>query len=539
MGNHTSRPTALQTGIESSTRDEEQFAASLMLAEPYCRRAALESIPQGDIADSACRAVVFAIRQLGAAGDPIDPATIANWLRDSGDLGSVVSIADISRIMQASAGSSAHLTYYAGRVRDAAIARYLRQGMERTLATTGTSARDAAELLGKVAELAETGHQRQAAAIAAETPQDRRRRLGIQTGDELVVRHPKQQREVVAGLFRQGELVTLTGTSKAGKSWYALRLARAVSEGRPWLGRDTLAGQVLFLDFELRPETLSHRVRVTREDPNKPDGESLLFRSLRGVRNGWAVATRILEAFGPQDNLRLVVIDPLYAAYAASGRVDENDNVAAGDFMRELIGHCDRLGCSMLTIGHAAKGQTGGRALIDFTAGAGAFSRAADAILALRDHEQDDHYVRQSVCRSLRSPPDETIRVVFPEGGGLDYELAPDVEPKLLPQGGKRKPKPTAETVSGAADGSWSPARADEPRASPQAAAAALINAGHRHQKAAAADRIHEWFGVSKAAARGLVRDAVGGGYLREWDEGRKAFVGPPEVSNSTLPELG
>jgi hypothetical protein len=537
MGQSTLR-NASRASIVTADRVERQLAGALILAEPERRRAALESVYQGDIADAAVGAVVRAIRQLVADGRPVDPVQIADVLTRRGEWEEVVSGTQLSEMMN-SVASAADLAFYADEVAAAGAARYAKGETEKMVSLIGTSGRDAAEWKAKFAEVHAVLDQRATARRHAETPQDRRRRLGLMTGKEMVAAHPKEKPEVVSGLFRQGELVTLTSTTKAGKTWYALRLARAVSEGRPWLGRRTEAGPVLYLDFELQPANLSARIKAIMGGDEPPDSDQLLYRALRGVRDGWGKSRQILESFGPDDGLRLVVIDPLYKAFAASGGKDESDNVAAGEFMHELIEHCDRLGCALLTTGHAAKGQTGERALTDLTSGAGAFSRAADAILALRQGPFDKHLVHQAILRSLPSPPDETIRVVFPDGRGWDYELAPDVEPVVFTGRGKPPAKPTAETISGDADIKWDPAPAGKPKPNPETAAAALLSAGHRHQKAAAADRIHEWFGVSKAAAKGLVRDAVDGGYLREWDEGRKAFVGPPDVSNRTLPELG
>ena len=53
---------------------------------------------------------------------------------------------------------------------------------------------------------------------------------------------------------------------KTGKSWLAADLALSCAAGTDWLGLyRAKQGNVLFIDNELHPETLSHRIRLVAE----------------------------------------------------------------------------------------------------------------------------------------------------------------------------------------------------------------------------------------------------------------------------------
>ena len=73
-----------------------------------------------------------------------------------------------------------------------------------------------------------------------------------------------EEKWVVVELIPAG-LSVLSGPPKQGKSWMALRLGTATATGRPFLGRDTNQGRVLFLVLEDGARRAQKRLRMMPE----------------------------------------------------------------------------------------------------------------------------------------------------------------------------------------------------------------------------------------------------------------------------------
>lgn len=145
-------------------------------------------------------------------------------------------------------------------------------------------------------------------------------------------------------------LTLLAGAPKKGKSWLALHLALCVAAGRPFLGRDTVQGQVLYLDLESRryrvqeratrlcPGELPHGLFMAHQAPRMEDG---LYQGL----SRWAQA---------QPRPRLVIVDTM-GRIKGQGRGRENayeaDTRMLGEAQRFALDH----GLSLLMVHHLRK----------------------------------------------------------------------------------------------------------------------------------------------------------------------------------------
>ena len=83
-----------------------------------------------------------------------------------------------------------------------------------------------------------------------------------------------QGAEIVEGLFREGDIVTLSGWMGIGKSPLLKDWAIAVSSGIPWCGRQTAQRPVLMIDFEAKEwaflpalQRMAHRVGIAGVPP--------------------------------------------------------------------------------------------------------------------------------------------------------------------------------------------------------------------------------------------------------------------------------
>lgn len=109
--------------------------------------------------------------------------------------------------------------------------------------------------------------------------------------------------EPVKGLIVEGATF-LAGASKIGKSWLVLALACAVAAGKPFLGRATLQGNVLYLALEDSLRRLQTRLNQLHENP----GAALEFETKCKPLNGGLI-DELREWAQGKERPRLIIID--------------------------------------------------------------------------------------------------------------------------------------------------------------------------------------------------------------------------------------
>ncbi|MCL4211250.1 MAG: AAA family ATPase [Phycisphaeraceae bacterium] len=245
---------------------------------------------------------------------------------------------------------------------------------------------------------------------------------------DLLAACPSLRPAVIERLLREGETMNVIASPKTGKSWLVLDLAIAVATGRPWLGRfATTAGDVLIIDNELHGETSANRIpKVAKARGVAIDdfADRLFVRNLRGGLQDIVTLGAFFRDIEP-GRFRLIVLDAFYR-FLPSG-MDENANAD----MAMLYNHIDRyaadLRCSFVLIHHATKGNQSGKAVTDVGAGAGSQSRATDAHLVLRPHEENDVVVLEAAVRSWPPLDGTCLRWAFPV-----WDVAEDLDPRRL-----------------------------------------------------------------------------------------------------------
>ncbi|MDZ4848505.1 MAG: AAA family ATPase [Pirellulaceae bacterium] len=239
---------------------------------------------------------------------------------------------------------------------------------------------------------------------------------------------------IVDGLLRRGEVCNIIASPKIGKSFLAGGLAWSVATGQPWLGFDTVFGNVLILDNELHPETLSNRLwRIAQEMEidTTDDIDTIDVMSLRGQS---APIHSLEQHFGNDyDRYSLIVLDALYRTLPEG--TNENDNAAMMAVYNWLDRHAARMNAAFVVVHHSSKGDQSDKSITDVGSGAGSISRAADTHLIIRPHEQPGFAVLEAVTRSFKSPDPLTIQWCYP------IWQASTLEPEI-----KRKKPPRAET---------------------------------------------------------------------------------------------
>lgn len=97
-------------------------------------------------------------------------------------------------------------------------------------------------------------------------------------------------KHIVKGLITEGVGI-VAAAQKMGKTWFCLQLAGAVAQGRPFLGRETSKGSVIYFDLEqaeqlrqerlriLMPEGAPENLYLASEAPAIGDGFEAMLRS--------------------------------------------------------------------------------------------------------------------------------------------------------------------------------------------------------------------------------------------------------------------
>lgn len=215
---------------------------------------------------------------------------------------------------------------------------------------------------------------------------------------------------LVEGLIRRGERTVVGGASKSFKSWAALDLAISVSQGLPWLGRETSEARTLVVNLELPEWNVARRIAdIAKARSLTLRPQSLAVWTVRGAARKAVDVFEAIERHGK--DIGLVVIDPAYKLFA--GR-DEN---AAGE-VAEFLSGFDRLtaglGAAVVIPAHFSKGPQAGKESMDRISGSGVFARDPDSILTLTRHEVEDAFTFEATLRTF--PPTEpfVVRWEFP-----------------------------------------------------------------------------------------------------------------------------
>jgi hypothetical protein len=245
---------------------------------------------------------------------------------------------------------------------------------------------------------------------------------------ELVLDHPRLQKPVLEGLLRTGEILNLVASPKTGKSWLVADLAIAVATGRVWLGLfPAPRGEVLLIDNELDGSTLANRipkVAAARDTAVDAFSDSVFVETLRG---NLADIFQLEEYFDEVEPGRfaLIILDALFRFMPAD--MDENSNGAMTAVYNRLDQYARRLQSAIAVVHHTSKGLQGDKSVTDVGAGAGSQSRAADAHLVLRPHQEENVFVVDAAVRSWPPVRSRCLRWDFPV-----FHLADDLDPADL-----------------------------------------------------------------------------------------------------------
>lgn len=214
---------------------------------------------------------------------------------------------------------------------------------------------------------------------------------------------------LVRGVLPDIGVVVLSSPPGTGKSFCAYDLAGAVIRGRPWFGRRTKRGAVIYCAAEgaptLRVKAYMLANRLRTEDM---DGLNLLLDAPPILDED--LVRELLDVWQPLAPVKLVVVDTLSRAIAGE---DENSNEA----MSAVIAGADRLAkalhCCVMLVHHPPKhgtGPRGGSALLGGVETSLTIDRLADTrtLRVEKQREgQDDFAVGCFTLRTVDVDEDE------------------------------------------------------------------------------------------------------------------------------------
>jgi len=238
---------------------------------------------------------------------------------------------------------------------------------------------------------------------------------------------------LVDGLLHKGSKLVLGGSSKSFKTWSLLDLALSVATGSTWIDRQTSAGKVLFVNFEIQPCAWQRRILAVAgaKGIELAAGQIVLW-NLRGYGADFReLVPKVIQKCRGQD-FALIVLDPIYKLY---GKTDEN---AAGDvaaLLNSLESLATETGAAIAFGAHFAKGNASGKEAIDRISGSGVFARDPDSLLIFTKHETDDAFTVEPILRNFAPVAPFAVRWEFPL-----MHLSADLDPAKLKQTGGRKP---------------------------------------------------------------------------------------------------
>ena len=378
----------------------------------------LDQLTPDDFYDVRHKEALAALRCLRIDGKPLDTVACVQWLRDKGRLDQAGGFEYVSKLPEQTPSPGNFATYLEA-VQDKAARR--------------AALRDAGEL----AHLAENtaipaSVLREAARKMAEAYSKGSCRLPEITDAAAFVAQPIQQpSELIKGMLHQGSKLVLGGGSKSFKTWTLLDLALSVAHGRPWLGRETIQGNVAYLNFEIQHWSWQRRINaVAAAKGITIEPGRLALWNLRGCAANY---TPILPQI--RDRLKadfsLIILDPIYKLY---GQTDENKASDVARLLNAIEDLCVETNAAVAFGSHFSKGNQANKESIDRISGSGVFARDPDSLLVFTKHETEDAFTVEATLRNFAPVEPFVVRWEYPL-------MSPDagLDPTRLKKAGGRK----------------------------------------------------------------------------------------------------
>ena len=217
--------------------------------------------------------------------------------------------------------------------------------------------------------------------------------------------------ELIHGVLYQGAKLMLSAPSKARKTYLLADLGVCIAYGLPWLGRETTAGSVIYLNFELQPFALRERLRAICAAHGVAVPSSLHLWNLRGHRADLSRIRAELLAASKRLNVSLLIFDPVYKLLNGHS---ENDAAEIAGLLGEVEAVAFETGAGVAFAHHFAKGSASAKESIDRASGSGVWARDPDAVVTLTPNTAEDCLGVEMHLRNFAPVEPFAVRWQFP-----------------------------------------------------------------------------------------------------------------------------
>lgn len=262
--------------------------------------------------------------------------------------------------------------------------------------------------------------------------------------DDLLAHDFGEAKFIVKDLIADESVTILGGVQKGGKSWMALQISQCVAAGEPFLGRETVAGPVLYLALEDGGRRLKDRLKKQRAGMGDPKAGLPMRLRFKQLKLDTAEGQEKLIEYAAR-RPRLLIIDTLAAA--KGGKTDESDSGLMADLFNGLRSLAQTYKVAILVVHHHGKYVSGDPA--HDLRGSTAIGAAADVLLGLyrvrrrkggeaAQHgggfdPDDDGGVDFYLKARGRDIEDVTIKVTFGAKTDWQWKECDPAEPTLAP----------------------------------------------------------------------------------------------------------
>jgi RecA-family ATPase len=205
---------------------------------------------------------------------------------------------------------------------------------------------------------------------------------------------------IVHGLIHRGEFHLITAKAKVGKSWMALTIAHAVSEGikcLEWF--ETVKSKVLIIQTEIGPSQIRERAMLIFGDSITKESDHVFFLNQRiklDTQEGLDALDQLINEVKPD----IVFLDPLYTLHNSN----EDSSTEMAPLLSDIRDLAIKNNIAILMIHHQGKSREGGQQTGHKARGSSSFADAPDASWTMEKIEGSSGIRLSFETRNISSP---------------------------------------------------------------------------------------------------------------------------------------